>query len=156
MPHLNKRIFTHGDRGDTAAKIAHLRTLPETPDIPEGVDINTPREKLLWKQFTQARQTDAWRIGELVILGRVVKLHIKIENTQKQLDELGEVLVDDKGNLRQNPYLAVLTAYVNEYKSLITKLRITVASAEALEDAKFNGNMQQRANAATALPLIAS
>ena len=114
--------------GQLKANIDSKSTVP----IPEGINFETDEEKLLWRQFTNARASESWREFDLVIIAKMVKLEHRIRKHCKTLDETEVVIENKRGTMIENPLIRVIDSLQRQQLSMIRSLSLGVQSNRAV------------------------
>ena len=107
--------------------------------LPDGLKLRTKEEKLLWKQFSSMKLAKDWRVGDLVQLHEVVQLACRIREGDELLRTGGYVVVNQQGDLKENPLVGVVAKLRNQQRAIIRGLGLIVAT---------EGRAQQGANRA--------
>ena len=93
--------------------------------LPEGVVLRSEEEHTIWKQFTRARASDAWRDFDLVLLAKVVRLEADIRAYQCRLDDEGPIVENKRGTQIDNPLFRVVDQLQRQQLSIIRSMSLT-------------------------------
>ena len=58
----------------------------ESVPLPQGVELRSDEEHVIWDQFTRARAREDWRDMDLLLLAKVVRMEADIRKHQDTLD----------------------------------------------------------------------
>ena len=103
--------------------------------VPEGLDLSTDEEKLLWQQYSSMKSSGDWRVGDLVTLHQVVRLEVKVREAEKALNYDGWVIEDRFGALKPHPLADLHGKMTNQKLSILRALGLTIGT-EAKESAR--------------------
>ncbi|MCU7837080.1 MAG: hypothetical protein KZQ83_17775 [gamma proteobacterium symbiont of Taylorina sp.] len=98
--------------------------------VPQGIDLTTEEERILWRQFTSARSN--WRDFDLLQIGKMVKIEIEIRQIQSIIAEQGFIVENAKGVNVQNPLIAVEDTKQRMQLAIIGKLSLGVSAKNAI------------------------
>lgn len=105
--------------GGTAGKTMVYTNMNKSPEIPEGVTLDSEEEEILWRQYTNGRPINAWRPTDLVVVAKIVKLEADIRKAALQLATQDFIVYDPSGKQIPNPLLKVLDSLQTRQLSLI-------------------------------------
>ena len=127
---------------------------------PEGVDLKDD-EKVLWRQFTQARSAGDWRDFDLLLIAKMVKIEANIRKHQDVLDDAGPIIENKKGTPVENPLLRVIDTLQRQQLALIRSMSLTQTSSDprtlnasgATDQAALNNIKNKGAKSLLATPI---
>lgn len=125
-------------RSDTLTqKVAVFQNTAKEIELPEGVELRTQDELIIWKHFTRARARDAWRDFDLVLLAKAVRLEADIRRYQAMLDSSGPLIKNKRETLIENPLLRVIDTLQRQQLAIIRSMSLnqTGLDARSINDA---------------------
>jgi len=97
---------------------------------PDGVELRSNEERVIWHQFTKVRTKSDWRDFDLVILAKVVRLEADIRKYQKKVDSEGPTVTNARGTPVTNPMLTALCALQSQQLALIRNLSLSQSGSD--------------------------
>lgn len=110
-------------RSDSVTAAAAAMLVEETP-VPEGVELRSESEYIIWRQFTRARAREMWRDFDLVLLVKAVKLEADIRKHQATLDATGVIIKNKRETLIENPLLRVIDTLQRQQLAIIRSMSL--------------------------------
>ena len=92
--------------------------------LPQGVDLRSDEEMVIWDQFTRARAREDWRDMDLILLAKVVRMESDIRKHQETLDKSGVLIQNKRGTLIPNPLLAVIDTLERRQMAIIRSMSL--------------------------------
>jgi hypothetical protein len=140
-------------RSDSAAAaVAVMQNATEETQLPEGLELRSVAEVIIWRQFTRARAREAWRDFDLVLLSKVVRIEADLRKYQETLDKTGPLIKNKRETWIENPLLRVIDTLQRQQLAIIRSMSLTqtghdprtmndgaLAEKEALGALKENG-----------------
>lgn len=114
----------------TTAQTKALQQAGEEIPVPEGIELTTDEEKVIWRQFCKTRARDAWRDFDLVLLAKVVKLEVAIRKHQSTLDASGPLIKNKRETLVENPLLRVIDTLQRQQMSIIRSMSLNQTESD--------------------------
>lgn len=112
-------------RSDSAAGAVKIFSdISSDINVPLGVTLDSDEEKIIWGQFTRTRAADAWRDFDLVLLSKVVKLESRIRKHQKELDQTGAIIENQRGTPIENPLFRVIDTLTRQQMTVIRSMSL--------------------------------
>lgn len=133
------------DRNSVTAALGGFKGAMSGVPLPQGVDLRSDEEMVVWDQFTRARAREDWRDMDLILLAKVVRMEADIRKHQETLDKSGVLIQNKRGTLIPNPLLAVIDTLERRQMAIIRSMslnqmhsdpRTINASAQNTVDAK--------------------
>lgn len=93
-------------------------------ELPDGVELRSEDEKVIWKQFTHARAREAWRDFDLVLLAKVVRLEADIRKYQLKLDASGPLIKNKRETLVENPLIRVIDTLQRQQLAIVRSMSL--------------------------------
>jgi hypothetical protein len=142
-------MTTRKQRSDSIT--AQSRAFQSAGDIPvpDGVELETEEEALIWRQFSKVRSMDAWRDFDLVLLSKVVKLEVSIRRHQSTLDKSGPLIKNKRETLVENPLLRVVDTLQRQQMAIIRSMSLNQTDQDPRtlnatgEEAKRTSNLMK-------------
>jgi len=123
-----RKTLSNSVQGEIDAAQAEDYILP----LPQGVNLCTEEELILWVQYTGARAPDAWRELELLMVGRLVKIEMHLRELEALIEEEGYFVTNQRGTQIANPSVAVQASYQRQQLSILSSLSLGVSSEKAV------------------------
>lgn len=98
--------------------------------MPDGIDLVTDEQKMIWNQFTKTRSKDSWRDFDLVLLSKVVKLESDIRKYQNMLDNSGVLIKNKRETLVENPLIRVIDTLQRQQMAIIRSMSLNQTSSD--------------------------
>ena len=106
----------------------------DIPMIPMGFPQDNLEYSEVWATFVTARPADDWLPSDLVILARVVKTEIDIRKLDKQRDEEGFLVLNEKGTAQiENPLSRALDSLIRQQLAMVRSLHLTAGTSNPTE-----------------------
>jgi hypothetical protein len=99
-------------------------------EMPEGVDLSTDEQRMIWDQFTKTRAKDAWRDFDLVLLSKVVRLESDIRKYQNMLDNSGVLIKNKRETLVENPLIRVIDTLQRQQMAIIRSMSLNQTASD--------------------------
>ena len=101
--------------------------------------MRSEEERVLWRQFTHAREADSWREFDLILIAKMVRLEADIRKHNAMIDQTSVIIENKRGTMVENPLLRVVDTLTRQQLSLIRSLSLGVHSDTA-RDANSSGS----------------
>ena len=133
------------DKNSVTAALGGFQGAINGVPLPQGVDLRSDEEMVIWDQVTRARAREDWRDMDLILLAKVVRMESDIRKHQETLDKSGVLIQNKRGTLIPNPLLAVIDTLERRQMAIIRSMslnqmhsdpRTINASARATVDAQ--------------------
>lgn len=113
----------------TTAAVAAFKSAAEVIDPPEGIELESDAERIVWRQFVKARISEDWRELDLVLLSKIVKLEVQIREYQALLK--GQATIPNKrGTMVQNPLFTVVDTLQKQQLAIIRSLALNQTASD--------------------------
>ena len=96
------------DKNSASAAVAGFAGAISGVPLPEGVELRSDEERVIWDQFSRARAREDWRDLDLILLAKVVRMEADIRKHQTELEEQGAVVQNKRGTQIPNPLLVII------------------------------------------------
>ena len=98
--------------------------------VPEGIEMTTPEEQTIWRQFSKTRSRDSWRAFDLVLLSKIVKLEASIRKHQIELDATGAIIENQRGTPIENPLFRVIDTLQRQQMAIIRSMSLNQTASD--------------------------
>ena len=102
----------------------------ESVPLPQGVELRSDEEHVIWEQFTRARAREDWRDMDLLLLAKVVRMEADIRKHQDTLDRSGVLIQNKRGTLIANPLLAVIDTLQRQQMAVIRSMSLNQQASD--------------------------
>lgn len=121
---------TRTDKNSTTAAIDGFRGAMQSVPIPDGVELRSDEELVIWEQFTRARAREDWRDMDLLLLAKVVRMEADIRNHQSVLDRSGVLIKNQRGTLIPNPLISVIDTLERRQLAVIRSMSLNQQASD--------------------------
>ena len=118
------------DKNSVTAAVEGFSGAMASVPIPEGVQLRSDEEIVLWEQFTRARAREDWRDMDLILLAKVVRMEADIRKHQETLDRSGVLIQNKRGTLVPNPLIAVVDTLERRQLAVIRSMSLNQLAAD--------------------------
>ena len=136
------------DKNSVTAALGGFKGAIESVPLPQGVELRSDEELVIWDQFTRARAREDWRDMDLLLLAKVVRMEADIRNHQETLDRSGVLIQNKRGTLIANPLLAVIDTLERRQMAVIRSMSL---NQMASDPRTINGSARNAVDAARTL-----
>ena len=112
------------DKNSVTAALGGFQGAINGVPLPQGVDLRSDEEMVIWDQFTRARAREDWRDMDLLLLAKVVRMESDIRKHQETLDKSGVLIQNKRGTLIPNPLLAVIDTLERRQMAIIRSMSL--------------------------------
>jgi|TARA_R110000744_G_scaffold144996_1_gene257151 hypothetical protein len=131
----------------TAALIGFKGAMSGVP-LPQGVDLRSDEEMVIWDQFTRARAREDWRDMDLLLLAKVVRMEADIRNYQAQIELQGAIVENQRGTQIPNPLLTIIDTVERRQLAVIRSMSL---NQQASDPRTLNGSAKNVIGARSAV-----
>jgi hypothetical protein len=103
--------------------------MQEVP-IPEGIELRSDKELVIWQQFTRARAREDWRDLDLILLSKVVRMEADIRSHQETLDRSGVLIQNKRGTLVANPLITIIDTLERRQLAVIRSMSLNQMASD--------------------------
>lgn len=118
------------DKNSVTAALGGFKGAMESVPIPQGVELRSDEELIIWDQFTRARAREDWRDMDLLLLAKVVRMEADIRKHQETLDRSGVLIQNKRGTLVANPLLAVIDTLERRQMAVIRSMSLNQQASD--------------------------
>jgi hypothetical protein len=121
---------TRSDRNSISAAVEGFGGAIAEVELPEGVELRSDEEIVIWGQFTRARAREDWRDMDLLLLAKVVRMEADIRKHQETLDRSGVLISNKRGTLVPNPLIAVIDTLERRQLAVIRSMSLNQQASD--------------------------
>jgi len=118
------------DKNSVTAALGGFQGAIESVPLPQGVELRSDEEHVIWEQFTRARAREDWRDMDLLLLAKVVRMEADIRKHQDTLDRSGVLIQNKRGTLVANPLLAVIDTLQRQQMAVIRSMSLNQQASD--------------------------
>jgi len=118
------------DKNSVTGAVEGFQGSVESVPIPEGVQLRSDEEVVIWEQFTRARAREDWRDMDLLLLAKVVKMEADIRQHQETLDRSGVLIQNKRGTFVPNPLIAVIDTLERRQLAVIRSMSLNQQASD--------------------------
>jgi len=118
------------DKNSASAAVAGFAGAILVVPPPEGVELRSDEEQVIWDQFTRARAREDWRDLDLILLAKVVRMEADIRKHQHTLDQSGVLIKNKRGTPVANPLLAVIDTLERRQLAVVRSMSLNQQHAD--------------------------
>jgi hypothetical protein len=121
---------TRSDKNSVTAAVENFSGAMFSIQPPEGIELRSDLELVIWDQFTRARAREDWRDMDLLLLAKVVRMEADIRRHQETLDRSGVLIKNKRETLVANPLLAVIDTLERRQLAVIRSMSLNQMHAD--------------------------
>ena len=118
------------DKNSVTAALVGFQGAIQSVPLPQGVELRSEEEHVIWEQFTRARAREDWRDIDLVNLADVVRMQADIRKHQKALDQSGVIIENKRGTPIVNPLLGVIDMLQRQKMAVIRSMSLNQQASD--------------------------
>jgi len=118
------------DKNSVSGTIDGFQGSIQSVPIPEGVQLRSDEEVVIWEQFTRARAREDWRDMDLLLLAKVVKMEADIRKHQETLDRSGVLIQNKRGTFVPNPLISVIDTLERRQLAVIRSMSLNQQASD--------------------------
>jgi len=118
------------DKNSVTAALGGFQGAIDSVPLPQGVELRSDEEHVIWEQFTRARAREDWRDMDLLLLAKVVRMEADIRKHQDTLDRSGVLIQNKRGTLVANPLLAVIDTLQRQQMAVIRSMSLNQQASD--------------------------
>lgn len=99
-------------------------------DVPQGVELRSDEERVIWGQFTRARAREDWRDMDLLLLVKVVQMEADMRKYREQLEAEGITLVNQRGTRVVNPLNSIIDSTQRLQLRIISSISLNQTTSD--------------------------
>lgn len=121
---------TRSDKNSVTAAVENFNGAMSSIPPPEGIELRSEIELVIWDQFSRARAREDWRDMDLLLLAKVVRMEADIRRHQETLDRTGVLIKNKRETLVANPLLAVIDTLERRQLAVIRSMSLNQMHAD--------------------------
>jgi hypothetical protein len=121
---------TRSDKNSVTAAVEGFRGAIDSVPLPQGIELRSDEELVIWEQFTRARAREDWRDMDLLLLAKVVRMEADIRQHQETLDRSGVLIQNKRGTLVPNPLISVIDTLERRQLSVIRSMSLNQQASD--------------------------
>ena len=118
------------DKNSVTSAVGGFQGVVEKIPLPEGVELRSDEEYVIWDQFTRARAREDWRDMDLLLLAKVVRMEADIRKHQETLDRSGVLIQNKRGTLVPNPLINVIDTLERRQMAVIRSMSLNQLASD--------------------------
>ena len=124
----------------TTAAVQGFTGAIDSVPMPQGVELRSDEERVIWDQFTRARAREDWRDMDLLLLAKVVRMEADIRRHQEDVDAQGWIVENQRGTQIPNPLVAIIDTIERRQMAVIRSMSL---NQQANDPRTVNGKAKQ-------------
>jgi hypothetical protein len=121
---------TRSDKNSVTAGVEAFSSAMQSIPLPEGIELRSDLEVVIWDQFTRARAREDWRDMDLLLLAKVVRMEADIRRHQETLDRTGVLIKNKRETMVANPLLSVIDTLERRQLAVIRSMSLNQMHAD--------------------------
>lgn len=118
------------DKNSITAALGSFGGAIASVPVPQGIELRSDDEAVIWDQFTRARAREDWRDLDLILLAKVVRMEADIRKHQETLDRSGVLIQNKRGTLVPNPLIAVVDTLERRQMAVIRSMSLNQMASD--------------------------
>jgi len=118
------------DKNSVTAALGGFKGAMESVPPPEGVQLRSDEEEVIWDQFTRARAREDWRDMDLLLLAKVVRMEADIRKHHEMLDRTGVLIKNKRETPIPNPLLNVIDTLERRQLAVIRSMSLNQMASD--------------------------
>ena len=136
------------DKNSVTAALGGFQGAIESVPLPQGVELRSDEEHVIWDQFTRARAREDWRDMDLLLLAKVVRMEADIRSYQSQVEADGTIVENQRGTQIPNPLLTIIDTVERRQLAVIRSMSL---NQQASDPRTINGAAKNQSKARAAI-----
>ena len=121
---------SRSDKNSITAALGSFAGAIASVPVPQGIELRSDDEAVIWDQFTRARAREDWRDLDLILLAKVVRMEADIRKHQETLDRSGVLIQNKRGTLVPNPLIAVIDTLERRQMAVIRSMSLNQMASD--------------------------
>lgn len=118
------------DKNSVTAAVEGFRGAIDSVPLPQGIELRSDEELVIWEQFTRARAREDWRDMDLILLAKVVRMEADIRKHQDTLDRSGVLIQNKRGTFIPNPLISVIDTLERRQLAVIRSMSLNQMASD--------------------------
>ena len=136
------------DKNSVTSALGGFKGAMDSVPLPQGVELRSDKEVVIWDQFTRARAREDWRDMDLLLLAKVVRMEADIRSYQAQVEQQGSIVENQRGTPIPNPLLNIIDTVERRQLAVIRSMSL---NQQASDPRTLNGSAKNVSKARTAI-----
>ena len=136
------------DKNSVTAALGGFKGAMESVPVPQGVELRSDEEVVIWDQFTRARAREDWRDMDLLLLAKVVRMEADIRKHQADVDAQGWIVENQRGTQIPNPLVAIIDTIERRQLAVVRSMSL---NQQASDPRTLNGSAKNVKSARAAM-----
>ena len=136
------------DKNSVTAALGGFQGAIDGVPLPQGVELRSDEEHVIWDQFTRARAREDWRDMDLLLLAKVVRMEADIRSYQSQVEAQGTIVENQRGTQIPNPLLTIIDTVERRQLAVIRSMSL---NQQASDPRTLNGSAKNQSKARDAI-----
>ena len=136
------------DKNSVTAALGGFKGAMESVPLPQGVELRSDEEMVIWDQFTRARAREDWRDMDLLLLAKVVRMEADIRKHQADVDAQGWIVENQRGTQIPNPLVAIIDTIERRQLAVVRSMSL---NQQASDPRTLNGSAKNVKSARAAM-----
>lgn len=136
------------DKNSVTAALGGFKGAMESVPVPQGVELRSDEEVVIWDQFTRARAREDWRDMDLLLLAKVVKMEADIRKHQADVDAQGWIVENQRGTQIPNPLVTIIDTLERRQLAVVRSMSL---NQQASDPRTLNGSAKNVKSAKAAM-----
>jgi hypothetical protein len=138
------------DKNSVTAAVEGFRGVMSSVPLPQGIELRSDEEMVIWDQFTRARAREDWRDMDLILLAKVVRMEADIRKHQSAVEIEGVIVENQRGTQIPNPLLAIIDTVERRQLAVIRSMSL---NQQASDPRTLNGSGKNSQGAINAVDI---
>lgn len=134
------------DKNSITAQVSGFKGAMKTVPLPQGCELTTDFQTIMYNTITRARAREDWRDLDLVSVHQMVILLSNIREARKTLDMDGITIENARGTMVPNPLISIIDTWTRTYLAFQTKMSLNQLGADS-RTINASGKVQQESRA---------
>lgn len=118
------------DKNSVSAAVEAFAGAMSPIPVPQGIELRSEEERIIWGQFSRARAREDWRDMDLILLAKVVRMEADIRGYREQLDLAGVMIENKRGTLVVNPLVSIIDTIERRQMAVIRSMSLNQQTAD--------------------------
>ena len=118
------------DKNSVTAALSGFKGAMDSVPPPEGVQLRSDEEMIIWDQFTRARAREDWRDMDLLLLAKVVRMEADIRKHQSDVDVQGWIVENQRGTQIPNPLIAIIDTIERRQLAVVRSMSLNQQASD--------------------------
>ena len=112
------------------AALGGFKGAMDSVPLPQGVELRSDEEVVIWDQFTRARAREDWRDMDLLLLAKVVRMEADIRRHQTSIENEGWIVENARGTQIPNPFISIIDTIERRQMAIIRSMSLNQTASD--------------------------